>query len=114
MHKNTVAVLDVGSSKLQLIKGERGLNKTFLIKSSFEVNYSGFSDATFFEPDEVAKAVSSIVRKAESGLRNSIDELHVGVPGEFIVSYCKYFNISLFRMKSFTKLLLLLKRKSTS
>ena len=103
MRKNTVAVLDVGSSKLQLITGERGLNKTFLIKSSAETGYAGFSEASFFEPEKLSAAVQSVVKKAEAGLRNSIDELYVGVPGEFIASYCKFFNISLHKKKKITQ-----------
>lgn len=99
MHKNIAAVLDVGSSKLNLLVGERGLNKTFIIKSSAEANYSGFSQSAFFDPQDVVDAIVSVVGKAEAGLRSKIDVLYVGVPGEFVTSYCKYFNISLLKKK---------------
>jgi len=99
MRKKTAAVLDVGSSRLHLITGERGLNKTFIIKSSVEAGYAGFSDAAFFEPEELIKSIRSVIKKSEAGMRNKIDVLHVGVPGEFVVSYCKYFNISLLKKK---------------
>ena len=102
MRKNTAAVLDVGSSKLQLTVGERGLNKTFIIKSTAETGYAGFSDSAFFEPDEINNAINAVVKKAVAGMRNTLDVLYVGVPGEFVVSYCKYFSISLLKKKKIT------------
>ena len=102
MNKNMAAVLDVGSSRLNLIVGERGLNKTFIIKSSAEAPYSGFSQSAFFDPQDVVHAIATVVEKAEAGLRSKIDVLYVGVPGEFVESYCKYFNISLLKKKKIT------------
>ncbi|MBP5308890.1 MAG: hypothetical protein J6Z34_07130, partial [Clostridia bacterium] len=93
------AVLDVGSSKLHLIVGERGLNKTFIIKSSAEAAYSGFSESAFLEPDEVPKRIRALVAKTEAELRTGIDRIFVGVPGEFMISYCKFFRISLTKKK---------------
>ena len=102
MRKETVAVLDVGSSKLHFLVGERGLNKTFIIKSSAEASYSGFSESAFLEPDEVPRCIKALVNKTEAELRESIDAVYVGVPGEFMLSYCKYFKISLPKKKKIT------------
>ncbi len=102
MRKNTAAVLDVGSSKLNLLICERGLNNTFIVKSSAEVSYAGFSDGEFFEPDATERAIQAAVKKAELAYRDKIDVLYVGVPGEFCVSYCKFFTISLLKKKRIT------------
>ena len=42
MQKKEVAVIDVGSSKVTAIIGERGINKTFLIKGRYSYEYDGF------------------------------------------------------------------------
>lgn len=101
MRKNRAAVLDVGSSRLQLMTGERGLNKTFLIKSRTEAFYDGFSQSAFFKTEDVVDAIHKVV--AEGGIRGRIDELYVGVPGEFTESHGVYFNISLQKRKRITK-----------
>lgn len=103
MRKNTVAVLDVGSSKLNLIIGERGLNKTFRIKSSAVVSYAGFSEGEFLEPKDLPNEIIAAVRKAEMGLRDKIEVLYVGVPGEFVQQYCKHFTIPLQKKKRITE-----------
>ena len=39
-----VAVLDIGSSKLELYVGERGINGTFVIRAKATNQYAGFMD----------------------------------------------------------------------
>ena len=103
MRKKYAAVLDVGSSALHFMVAERGLNGTFIIKSSAEVSYSGYSDQAFFDVSELEKAIGEVIRKAGDVMKDRTDVLYVGVPGEFTVSYCKYFNISLQKKKRITK-----------
>lgn len=102
MRKKYAAVLDVGSSALHFMVAERGLNGTFIIKSSAEVSYSGYSDQAFFDVSEFEKAVGTVIRKAGDVMKDKTDVLYVGVPGEFTVTYCKYFNISLQKKKRIT------------
>lgn len=103
MRKKTAAVLNVGSSKLQLMEGERGLNKTFITNRFAEVGYEGFSQSSFFAVEDVGSAIRAAVKKAEAGYREKIETLYVGVPGEFIVSKSTFFNISLPRKKRITR-----------
>ena len=103
MQKNTVAVLDVGSSKLSLYVAERGLNKTFLIKSSLWASYAGYCDAVFFKPEEVPKCVHELLQNAEAELRADIGKVYVGVPSDFVTSYCKFFKISLGKNRKVTE-----------
>ena len=54
MQKKQVAVIDVGSSKITAIIGERGINKTFIIKGRYSFDYDGFAiffGATFVSGD---------------------------------------------------------------
>ena len=44
MQKKQAAVIDIGSSKITAIVGERGINKTFIIKAKYTYEYDGFAD----------------------------------------------------------------------
>ncbi len=103
MQKNTVAVLDVGSSKISLIVAERGLNNSVIIKSSSRVNYSGFGNGEFINAEEVPKCLHALVEKAEAEIRSKLTKIYVGVPCDFITSYCKLFKISLNKKRKITE-----------
>ncbi|MBO7377617.1 MAG: hypothetical protein J6U35_01940 [Clostridia bacterium] len=102
MKKRSVAVLDVGSEKIRLMVGERGVNKTFVIKSSVDAQYDGYSDAVFYKPAELPRIIDALVNKAQSEIREKITSVCVGVPGEFIVSYCKEYKINFPKKKKIT------------
>lgn len=83
MQRKEVAVIDVGSSKVTAIIGERGTNKTFLIKGRYSYEYDGFENGVFFDVEKfhrVLTAISSDIKKATSGAVNTV---YVGVPGDF-------------------------------
>ena len=46
---NSVIVIDVGSSKIIAVSGERGVNGTFAIDAFSELRYEGFSEGKFFD-----------------------------------------------------------------
>ena len=83
MRKKQVAVIDVGSSKITAIIGERGINKTFLIKGRFECEYDGYAEKTFFDELKLADAIRSTLNDVQSVCGTKIDCVYVGVPGEF-------------------------------
>ena len=83
MQKKQVAVLDVGSSKITAIIGERGINKTFLVKGRFEYEYDGFADKVFFDAGKLVDILRSCVHDIRSVLGKDFTLLYVGVPGEF-------------------------------
>lgn len=83
MRKKQVAVIDVGSSKITAITGERGINKTFLVKGRFEYDYDGFAEKTFFDVLRLADALRSAINDVQSVCGTKIDVVYVGVPGEF-------------------------------
>lgn len=94
MRKKQVAVLDIGSSKITAIIGERGINKTFLIKGRFEYEYDGYADKVFFDAGRLNEILRGAVSDLRSVLGSNIDVLYVGVPGEFTEVVVKESQIS--------------------
>ena len=88
MQKET-AVLDIGSSKISVMIGDRGINNTFNIKSSAEEAYDGFMDGEFLSVESFKEAVLNAVSKAEANLRYKIRKLYISVPSEFSYSVVK-------------------------
>lgn len=83
MRKNSVTVLDIGSSKITVAAAERGINNTFVIKGYASRNYAGFSDGEFFDVDELQEVIAACVKQVEDNVKYRIDKIYVGVPGEF-------------------------------
>ena len=83
MGRKSVAVLDVRSSEIALILGERGINRTFVFKASKTEPYDGYQDGKFFDVEGLEEAVSSAVSAAEQICGERIREIFIGVPGEF-------------------------------
>ena len=83
MQKKQVAVIDVGSSKITAIIGERGVNKTFVIKTRMEYAYDGYADREFFDEKVFTAHLNEISRKIVSLTHGKIETVFVGVPGEF-------------------------------
>ena len=57
MSRKSVAVLDVRSSEISIVVGERGVNNTFVFKASRTEPYDGYDDAVFFDTDRLSDAV---------------------------------------------------------
>ena len=84
MNRRSVAVLDVESSEVTVIIGERGVNNTFVFKGMKTEKYDGFADAEFFDSEKLSRAVSEALRCVELSCNDKIKEIYVGVPGEFL------------------------------
>ncbi len=78
-----VAVLDIRSSEMTAVVGERGVNNTFIIKSKFTCSYDGYAEGELLDPANFVSAVSGLVRNtlASSG---GIKTFYIGIPGEFL------------------------------
>lgn len=81
-----VAVLDIGSSKLELYVGEKGINHTFVINAKSTLQYAGFMDGEFIEPENLNQSISQVVSEVESTLNKKLKKLYVGVPAEFLIT----------------------------
>ena len=95
MLKDAVAVLDIGSSKISLVVGEKGINDTFIIHNSCEVPYIGYDEDFFLDSNPIYNNVGiieAIQSAIETVVRNSsliLDKLYVGVPGKFLKVFTK-------------------------
>ncbi len=81
--RKSVAVLDIRSSEITSVVGERGVNGTFIIKSKYSCNYDGYFEGNLLDKESFLKAVRDVVGSALASLK-SIKTFYVGVPGEFL------------------------------
>ncbi len=103
MHKKQVAVIDVGSSQITAVIGERGINKTFIIKGRYSFDYDGFEDGVFFDVDNLKQALFSATDCLVKACRGEINTVYVGVPGDFTKVFMKDSQISFAKKKKITE-----------
>lgn len=103
MRKKHTAVLDVGSSKITAIIGERGINKTFLIKARRDFPYDGFSERAFFDAEALKKTLIASAHFIKNSVSAEVDSVFVGVPGEFTDVVVKDSQISFPKKKRITE-----------
>ena len=99
MREKQVAIIDVGSSKITAIAGERGINKTFVIKGRYEFPYEGFSDGAFLDEDELPSILASAVYSLKQNFPGGLGVVYVGVPAEFTEVVVKDSQISFDKKK---------------
>lgn len=83
MSSRSVAVLDVRSSEVTVVVGERGVNNTFVFKASKTEPYDGYDESAFFDTDKLSDAVFRAVSAVERICGERLRHLYVGVPGAF-------------------------------
>ena len=83
MSSRSVAVLDVRSSEVTVVVGERGVNNTFVFKASKTEPYDGYDESAFFDTDKLSDAVFLAVSAVERICGERLRRLYVGVPGAF-------------------------------
>lgn len=83
MRKNYVAVLDIRSSEITSVVGERGVNNTFIIKSKYTCAYDGYAEGEILDMDSFMSAISETVRSTLASA-SGIKTFYVGIPGEFL------------------------------
>ena len=86
-----VAVMEIGTSKIGVFIGCRGINNTLKIAGSFEQEYSGYFNGAFVEPDKLDDDIISVLSKAEIDAGETIKKIFVGVPADFCVIKNKTF-----------------------
>lgn len=95
--KDIVSVMDFGSSRITVLTGEKEVNRSFKLLSSIDVEYEGFANGEFVEPNNLKNIISSAINDTEKDLQSKIGFLFVGVPAEFCFCYEKMLT------KTFTK-----------
>lgn len=89
MPKKEVAILDIGSSKLTMLVGSRGLNNTFVVRYEKEIPFTVYYDRSIIDETRFLSEFQNAVLDAESIIKRKINTLHVGVPAEFVTVFCK-------------------------
>ncbi len=84
MGSKSVAVLDVRSSEITVVVGERGVNNTFVFKAMHTESYYGYENGEFYDTAKLSDAVGRCVDAVEKTTGERLREIFVGVPGEFI------------------------------
>ena len=102
MRKKKSAVLDIGSSKITVAIGERGENKTFLIKARKEIEYDGYSEKTFIDVESLSRALY-LAKEYLLSSQKDINTIYVGVPGAFSEVMVKDSQISFAKKKKITE-----------
>ena len=83
MLNKSVTVIDVRSSEITAVVAERGVNNTFIIKSSFTAPYDGYAEGKFLDVNGFGEALASVVRRTLAACGDKVRTVYVGVPGEF-------------------------------
>ncbi len=83
--KITASAIEFGTSKIVALIGEgNGTNPADLLGSG-TIPYDGFLDGQWNSPDEVVNdCIRRAIEEAENAAQQKIEQIHVGVPGEFI------------------------------
>ena len=82
MKSDFVLAFDIGSSKIRAMLAGRGLNNTFKVKGYKEVEYDGFFEGKFLNPEKLPSIFDLIVGELELQ-RERINKMYIGVPAEF-------------------------------
>ncbi len=99
MQKKQALVVDIGSSKITALIGERGINGTFIIKSREEYLYEGYSDRVFFDVDSVKNIFKKICALFYRNIKTQNQPVYIGIPGEFTDVFIKDGQISFSKKK---------------
>ena len=83
MSRKSVAVLDIRSSEISIVIGERGVNNTFVFKASKTEPYDGYDEAAFFDTERLSDAIFRALTAVEQICGERVRTLYVGVPGTF-------------------------------
>ena len=98
-----VAILDIGSSRMTVMIGRRGINNTINILGKGECEYAGYENGEFYRPEELINVVARAIEDAENDARMKIRHIFIGVPGQFSVTQCKDVTMSLNRKRKVTE-----------
>lgn len=89
MAKKQTVIVDIGSSSIVTLIGERGINNSFRVLGKGEVSYDGFSNGKFFSPEDLKNVIAMSISNAEQMSNTKATEVFVGVPGEFCNCICR-------------------------
>lgn len=87
MQRDLTAILDFGSLNLTFCLGKRGVNGTFILQCLNQIEYSGYSDGEFIEPEALFESVEKAILSGKNS-KMKVKNLVIGVPAEFCLVNC--------------------------
>ena len=103
MIKDSVAVIDIGSSKITAMIGENGVNGNFIIRSVSEVKCEAFLNGEVTEEKELRAALSQALGSVCKTASATVTEVSVSVPAQFFKVVDREYDKSYPRRKRFRK-----------
>lgn len=101
--KQSVAILDLGTSKITVLIGSRGINDTINLDGVGVCEYDGFACGQWLDGEKLSHCIGQAIAGAQSRARQKIDKLYVGVPNEFSVCHVVDVSISLNKKRRVTE-----------
>ena len=74
-----VSVMDIGTSKISVLMGNRGINNTLNILSSYDHEYAGYYNGEFVDEENLEYEIAKAITSAESISGKKIRKLFIGV-----------------------------------
>lgn len=84
LSSSDVTVIDIGSQSISAYSAERLSDDNFAVKSSCEIDYSGYMDGAWLKEEEVLPSIHKLLDRIELG-SGRIKKLYVGIPSDFCV-----------------------------
>lgn len=93
--KQSVAVMDFGTSKITVLVGRRGINNSICIDGLSKCEYDGYANGQWLSPSMLGEDIARAISVAQDASRQKIEKLYIGVPGDFITCDLNHAMISL-------------------
>ena len=100
--KDSIAIVDFGSSKIVTLIGSEGINNTLTTLGKGEIFYAGFHNTNFIEPENLKFSIASSIANAEDASQQKITDVYIGVPGEFSAVVTKNITLKFPKVKRIT------------
>lgn len=83
--KELSCILDIGTSKVTAIIGDRGVNNCLYFKSYATEEYDGYHNGKFYDVEQLKETVAKVINVVSNSAGVKINRLYVSVPTEVVV-----------------------------
>ncbi|HHX49778.1 MAG TPA: hypothetical protein GX709_05275 [Clostridiales bacterium] len=88
-----ISIIDVSSGQIRLALIDTKYSNAYLYHKALP--YEGYQDGEFFDVQELFSKISSLIKECEETTFISLDEILIGVPGEFTSVVCQHVDYDL-------------------